>query len=456
MIDKSEIGEFAKALTLTPEVVEKDYVLGWILAGINNNNTLEKDWVFKGGTCLKKCFFETYRFSEDLDFTVADWIYENSGIQILKELTEFDVHPDSVKKYVAGKVRYIGPLGERRGGAHAKILLDITSRELLTLPSERKQVFHPYTDQPTDGIWTRSYCFEEVFAEKIRALAERARPRDLYDVIHLFRREAPVDKTQVLETLRKKCAFKEIETPTMLSINNHVKIDELHSQWSHMLKHQLSALPPISSFLEDLENFFDWLYEDTGIETEQISEEQQDSTTQAPSFAGGPKDRDLTWVMPDRLVLPSLESSRLEKIRFAAANQLCLEILYTKKDGTTQKYNLEPYAVIRSGKGDLYLSAIKAETEETRSFILSQMREIKITEKSFRPKWPIEISSGGQLKIKQNQAQAAGRTRYVYRCSTCRKLFYKKSMDPSLREHKNKSSQPCYGRYGTYVRTKRR
>lgn len=26
--------------------------------------------MFKGGTCLKKCYIETYRFSEDLDFTV--------------------------------------------------------------------------------------------------------------------------------------------------------------------------------------------------------------------------------------------------------------------------------------------------------------------------------------------------------------------------------------------------
>ena len=31
---------------------------------------LAESWVFKGGTCLKKCFFETYRFSEDLDFTL--------------------------------------------------------------------------------------------------------------------------------------------------------------------------------------------------------------------------------------------------------------------------------------------------------------------------------------------------------------------------------------------------
>ncbi len=72
MIDKREILEQASALKLLPHVVEKDYVLGWILGGIYANAALVDSWVFKGGTCLKKCYFETYRFSEDLDFTLLD------------------------------------------------------------------------------------------------------------------------------------------------------------------------------------------------------------------------------------------------------------------------------------------------------------------------------------------------------------------------------------------------
>lgn len=51
-------------------MVEKDYVLGWLLWGVGSHPMLGESWVFKGGTCLKKCFVETYRFSEDLDFTV--------------------------------------------------------------------------------------------------------------------------------------------------------------------------------------------------------------------------------------------------------------------------------------------------------------------------------------------------------------------------------------------------
>lgn len=47
-------------------------LLGWILDGINAHEELSGSWVFKGGDCLKKCYFETYRFSEDLDFTLRD------------------------------------------------------------------------------------------------------------------------------------------------------------------------------------------------------------------------------------------------------------------------------------------------------------------------------------------------------------------------------------------------
>ena len=65
MINRQEVIELAREFGLDPNVVEKDYVLGWLLAGIFSQDVLRSAWVFKGGTCLKKCYFETYRFSED-------------------------------------------------------------------------------------------------------------------------------------------------------------------------------------------------------------------------------------------------------------------------------------------------------------------------------------------------------------------------------------------------------
>ena len=71
---------------------------------------LKDAWIFKGGTCLKKCFFETYRFSGDLDFTLRDpghleagflkrvfreisqWVYDAVGLELPLELQAFDIY----------------------------------------------------------------------------------------------------------------------------------------------------------------------------------------------------------------------------------------------------------------------------------------------------------------------------------------------------------------------------
>ena len=89
VIEKQEISELARELSLDLHVVEKDYVLGWLLAGIAANTDLSENWVFKGGTCLKKCYFETYRFSEDLDFSLIKKITQKQFEDVIKKIVEF-------------------------------------------------------------------------------------------------------------------------------------------------------------------------------------------------------------------------------------------------------------------------------------------------------------------------------------------------------------------------------
>jgi len=111
MISKQEVMDFSRKHNLLANTIEKDYVLNWILKGIANSSILSSNWVFKSGTCLKKCYFEDYRFSEDLDFTIIDpshinnkflmpvfinigkWIYDQSGIDI-PSMQHINSHPD--------------------------------------------------------------------------------------------------------------------------------------------------------------------------------------------------------------------------------------------------------------------------------------------------------------------------------------------------------------------------
>lgn len=267
MIDRQEIMEFAREFGLAPHVIEKDYVLAWMLAGISADPDIGPSWVFKGGTCLKKCYFETYRFSEDLDFTltepahldekflvttfarVAEWIYEQAGIEVPRDTIRFEFYDNPRgKRSAQGRVAYRGPMG--RGGDAPRVKLDLTNDEVLVLEPTVREVHHPYSDRPEVGMNIRCYSFEEVFAEKIRALAERGRPRDLYDVIHLYRHdELRPDRTKVYSTLERKCEFKGIVVPTMASIEGDQRRVELEADWAAMLGHQLPALPPVRAIL---------------------------------------------------------------------------------------------------------------------------------------------------------------------------------------------------------------
>ena len=158
--------------------------MGWLLAGVGEHPATRDTWVFKGGTCLKKCFFETYRFSEDLDFTLTDpshldeaflrklfeevgeWVYDQVGLVLPPEARKFDVYTNPRGGTSAeGRVGYRGPLG--RAGDAPRVKLDLTDHERLVLPIDRRDVHHPYSDRPLQGIQVSSYCFEEVFAEKV-------------------------------------------------------------------------------------------------------------------------------------------------------------------------------------------------------------------------------------------------------------------------------------------------
>jgi len=72
MIRPGEIQNVARKGGVRDQQIEKDYVLSWILQGISQHQELSKTLVFKGGTVLKKVYFEDYRIAEDLDFTSID------------------------------------------------------------------------------------------------------------------------------------------------------------------------------------------------------------------------------------------------------------------------------------------------------------------------------------------------------------------------------------------------
>lgn len=476
MIPAREIMALAEELRLRPDVVEKDYVLGWMLYGIGSHPELAPSWIFKGGTCLKKCYFETYRFSEDLDFTVRDaahleeaflrdafgeiaaTLYEQVGIEI--PVDELRFRPRTNPRgglSCEGRVYYRGPI-QRRGSMPA-IKLDLTVDERLVLDPDIRPVYHPYSDAPTEGISVHAYAFEEVFAEKVRALGERSRPRDLYDVINLYRSEYRPEPSRVLDVLREKCDFKSIPLPSMEGLRAFR--DELAAEWSNMLAHQLPVLPPVDAFWDALVEFFAWL--------------AQGIVPPAPTALRLPEGE--TVIRPQIGRIGRLMGGRpglLETVRFAAANRLCVDLIYRKPDGEVVRPRVEPYSLRRTRAGDILLYVVRTDDQQPRSYRIDRIQEAAVSQETFVPRYTVEIGpeaihsipptvSRAQTYSAPRSSAPRARTRsrpfgggitYVYQCPMCSKQFERKSQDSRLRAHKTPSGWQCSGRTGFLVRTK--
>ncbi len=452
MITRFDIDERVREWGLREDVVEKDYVLGWLLWGIGSDPELSEQWAFKGGTCLKKCYVETYRFSEDLDFTVLptgpvnaedvepilvrvlDRVGQESGINFAQRPPRFRTAAPG--RYTECRVYYVGP---RQTPTVASVKLDLSGAEVVARPTVVRTISHPYPDGLPDPGTVRCYALEEVFAEKIRAMGERGRPRDLYDIVNLFRHDdLHGERRLIVSVLREKCHTKGIAVPTLAAIEQAETRAELASEWENMLGHQLPATPPFDAFWSELADLFAWL-----------------EGTKIPVSLGGisvPRAEavDASWSPPRTVTTWGVPSS-LESIRFAAANRLCVELGYK---GTRRV--IEPYSLRRSQAGNTLLYAIRADSREPRAYRVDRIESVRVTDKMFTPVYRVELDTAGSVSVPSvatRPRRATRRTRstvsgtvYIIECPYCHKQFRRKTNNTSLRPHKTPDGSRCYGR----------
>jgi hypothetical protein len=335
------------------------------------------------------------------------------------------------------------------------VKIDITLDEVVVYDPVRRPVTHPYTDHYPTGALPSCYSLPEVFGEKLRALAERCLPRDLYDVVSIFRRpDAQGAAGVVFDVLREKCLYKEIPVPTYASIEASPRRAELEAEWGNMLGHQLPELPPVELYLGGLRELFDWL---EGRPAAPLT------LPRAPIGAG-----EVEYTLPATIATWGTPAP-LEAIRFAGANRLCIDLGY---QGSVRR--VEPYSLRRTRDGHLLLFAIRRDNRAERSYRVDRIESARITREAFTPVYPVEfwptapISAAPLVRRESSPSTprparpgrtrtprpSTGGQRYVVQCSYCRKRFTRR--DTNLSKHKMKGRQyECPGRSGFIVRAAR-
>ena len=182
---------------------EKDYLLDLILFSISKNT--KDELVFKGGTCLYK-IYKINRFSEDIDFSAVKEIDLGNLInKIIIDLRLFGIEATTKEKKERYNTTLIdlhakGPLYNGNSNSLCNIRIDINTKSEVNF----KPVLHRYNSLYSEiseySLLVMSK--EEILAEKIRAIINRDKARDVYDLWFLLENGVKIDKSLIEKKLK--------------------------------------------------------------------------------------------------------------------------------------------------------------------------------------------------------------------------------------------------------------
>ena len=284
MILQKEIATISEQLGVSKSVIDKDWMLGHFIAAIFNEPELKETLIFKGGTCLKKCWFEEYRFSEDLDFTskfqeleltqqhlkfITKYVEDNTEVKThivslkpLKFKDKLTGYEAIIKFWGADHPRNMMPPTPDRW--QTKIKIEIILYEEMIFDVSQQKVTHPYSDTLKLETTIPCYKIEEVLAEKLRALIQRSytAPRDYYDIWYLSNNFPDLDWESIVVAFHKKMRFKNLEFTGIEQLINPKSDKALKGAWKNSLGHQIQQdkLPDYEIVRSNLLDLFEIIF----------------------------------------------------------------------------------------------------------------------------------------------------------------------------------------------------
>lgn len=191
MISKEQIAEERKNIPWKEGyMVEQDLIISRALITLYQNPIIRDGLVFRGGTALNKLFLNPpARFSEDLDFVQLKPEPIGKTIDAIREtmkwfLEEADLKRPKVKLGPGGTKILFSFLNVEGELGHLKI--EINTQEHFHVENVRAVGFACASRYFSGQASVFTYSLEELMATKLRALYQRRKGRDLFDMWHVF------------------------------------------------------------------------------------------------------------------------------------------------------------------------------------------------------------------------------------------------------------------------------
>lgn len=260
------------------DILERDYLLSWLLAGLSRIDSLHDTLIFKGGTALKKCYFGEYRFSEDLDFSGQPSVPTGEALEkaveqacaaavnlldpfapveiICQRYTEKEPHPGGQEAFtIRARLPWQREL-------HTRIMIEISMDEKILKPVQERSIIHHY-GEPMEAT-VQVYALEEVIGEKLRAILQhiemlsqrgwaRSRARDYYDLWRILSAYgSSLDLSDFPTFLKAKCQIRHVTFASPDDFFPDAMLTYVESTWTQWLGPLVSNLPLFGTVIDQL------------------------------------------------------------------------------------------------------------------------------------------------------------------------------------------------------------
>jgi predicted nucleotidyltransferase component of viral defense system len=457
MITKEEIESKSDEFGIHATNVERDYVFGWLLCGIYTVSGLKDILILKGGNALRKAFFANTRFSNDLDFStetaidevwlrqeldrVCDFVETASGVIFEKDRSRIEEKQTADRDVKSYQVRiYFKDFYGNPETITISVRLDIRQFDRLYLPTQVRNLIHPYSDADDCSAQLRCVKLEEMLASKLKCLLQRRYTFDLYDYVYaiFINNELAVNRTEIVSTFLRKTIF-ERSPGVVRNLLLGLPVQIFKAAWNEYI------VCPRQSIID-----FDLAIERFTANIRELFEEYVSPYVERLFFSAEMRN----------LILEAGSGMRLMAITY---------------DGITR--TVEPYSLVYKGRRDGHAEEYFYVWDRTggrsgpgiKAFVNTKIQGINLLDEKFEPRFTVELAKAGEPARSGYFARSSfggqpGRTGsrsrssrvyhgvvYMIECPYCGKRFKRRQYTTRLNEHQDRYGNRCYGRAGHLV-----
>lgn len=179
------------------EQVEQDLIISRALVNIFSDDFLKQKLAFRGGTALYKLYLGPVRYSEDIDLIQVDREAIGPVFDRLKEVLHYLGIPGRIQRKRNSTLVFRFD-SEFEPVVKLKLKVEINCREHFSLYRFQEHLFSVESPWFSGEANIKTFTLEELLGSKLRALYQRNKGRDLFDVWYALN-NATVDQSRLIQ-----------------------------------------------------------------------------------------------------------------------------------------------------------------------------------------------------------------------------------------------------------------